>query len=132
MQKLRNEHSLLCFLLMNVVNYVPVLLAFGLFRLGAGVSFLFLLIQPALVFANYFFSQRIWQLGVLSANLLLSTIIANMSVGQLYYKFVSNDPETPLVSEIIVKIGIIYVLALSLIAIIIKSISIVIKHVRKP
>ena len=55
-----------------------------------------------------------------------------MSVGQLYYKFVSNDPETPLVSEIIVKIGIIYVLALSLIAIIIKSISIVIKHVRKP
>ena len=103
---------------MNIINYVLVLLAFVLFRLGAGVSLFFLLIQPALVFANYFFSQKIWQLFILSANLLLSTIIANMSAIQLYYRFVSSDFETLLVGKLAVVIGIVYVLILSFIAVI--------------
>ena len=128
MQKLRNEHPLLFFLLMNAVNYVLVLLAFSLFRFGVGVSCLFLLIQPALVFANYYFSKRIWQLVILSANLLLSTVIANMADVQLYYRFVSSDSETLLVGELEVIIGIIYVAVLSLIAIIIKTISVVRNH----
>ncbi len=113
-----DNHHLLFFILMNIINYVLVLLAFVLFRLGAGVSLFFLLIQPALVFANYFFSQKIWQLFILSANLLLSTIIANMSATQLYYRFVSSDFETLLVGKLEVVIGIVYVLILSFIAVI--------------
>ena len=64
------------FLLMNIGNYVLVLLAFLGFRLGAGISVIFFLFcQPALVFVNYYVSQRILQLAVLSGHLLISTII---------------------------------------------------------
>lgn len=89
------------FLLMNIGNYVLVLLAFLGFRLGAGISVIFFLFcQPALVFVNYYVSQRIWQLAVLSGHLLISTIIANMASVQLYYQFISSDSETLLVGRI--------------------------------
>ena len=101
------------FLLMNIGNYVLVLLAFLGFRLGAGISVIFFLFcQPALVFVNYYVSQRIWQLAVLSGHLLISTIIANMASVQLYYQFISSDSETLLVGRIEAQIGIVYVIIL--------------------
>ena len=106
---------------MNIVNYVLVLLAFLGFRLGAGISIFYLFCQPALVVANYLVSQKIWQLALLSVHLLISTIIANMSSVQLYYQFVSSDSETLLVGKIAVQIGIVYVVIISVIAIIIAS-----------
>ena len=110
------------FLLMNIGNYVLVLLAFLGFRLGAGISVIFFLFcQPALVFVNYYVSQRIWQLAVLSGHLLISTIIANMASVQLYYQFISSDSETLLVGRIEAQIGIVYVIILSVIAIIIAA-----------
>ena len=109
------------FLLMNIGNYVLVLLAFLGFRLGAGISVIFFFCQPALVFVNYYVSQRIWQLAVLSGHLLISTIIANMASVQLYYQFISSDSETLLVGRIEAQIGIVYVIILSVIAIIIAA-----------
>ena len=77
------------FLLMNIGNYVLVLLAFLGFRLGAGISVIFFLFcQPAL---------------------------------QLYYQFISSDSETLLVGRIEAQIGIVYVIILSVIAIIIAA-----------
>ena len=106
---------------MNIGNYILVLLAFLGFRLGAGISIIFLLCQLALVVANYFVSQKIWQLALLSVHLLISTIIANMASVQLYYQFVSSDSETLLVGRIELQIGIIFVIIISVIAIIIAS-----------
>lgn len=108
---------------MNIGNYVLVLLAFLGFRLGAGISVIFFIFcQPALVLTNYFVSQKVWQLAVLSGHLLISTIIANMASIQLYYKFVSSDSETLLVGQVAVQIGIIYVIFISVIAIIVYSV----------
>ena len=109
------------FLLMNIGNYMLVLLAFLGFRLGAGISIIFLLCQLALVVANYFVSQKIWQLALLSVHLLISTIIANLASVQLYFQFVSSDSETLLVGRIELLIGIIFVIIISVIAIIIAS-----------
>ena len=83
---------------MNFVNYSLVLLAFLGFGLGFGISIIFLIFcQPALVSANYYVSQKVWQLGLLSGHLLISTIIANMVSVQMYYQFISSDSETLLV-----------------------------------
>ena len=111
---------------MNFANYSLVLLAFLGFRLGFGISVIFFLFcQPALVFANFYFSQKVWQLSLLSVHLLISTIIANMASTQLFYTFISSDPETLLVGQLEVQVGIVYVAVLSAIAIIVKSVKIV-------
>ena len=73
------------FVLMNIANYVLVLLGVLLYRWGSPLLYpLFLLLQPALVLANYFVSTKIWQLSVLSVHLLISTIIANLLSTHLY------------------------------------------------
>ena len=57
----------------------------------------------------------------MSGHLLISTIIANMASVQLYYQFISSDSETLLVGRIEAQIGIVYVIILSVIAIIIAA-----------
>ena len=114
------------FVLMNIANYVLVLLGVLLYRWGSPLLYpLFLLLQPALVLANYFVSTKILQLSVLSVHLLISTIIANLLSTHLYAINIAAG-ETYTVGKAAAIIGCAYVIGLSIAAIIIKR-----EHIKK-
>ena len=103
-----------------------VLLGVLLYRWGSPLLYpLFLLLQPALVLANYFVSTKIWQLSVLSVHLLISTIIANLLSTHLYAINIAAG-ETYTVGKAAAIIGCAYVIGLSIAAIIIKR-----EHIKK-
>ncbi len=116
-----NKFKFALFIVMNIVNYVLVVLACLLWRGGSPVTApLFLVLQPVLVIANLFVSQKDWQFFVLSVHLLISTIAANAIGGLLYYWNIAPGSETLLVCKYEVAIGEIYVIILSIGAILIK------------
>jgi len=111
------------FILMNIINYVLVVPAVLLYKGGSPVTIpLFLSLQLALIIADFFASENTRQLCILSINLLISTIVANILSTQLYYHNISSDAETLLVGKYEVIIGSIYVIVLSCAAVAIKYI----------
>lgn len=115
------KNRLLLFAIMNLANYVLVLLACTLYGVGFGTALLFLVLQPVLTAVNYIASEKTWQLIVLSVHLLISTLIANYMSVQLYYQNISSDSETLLVGKYAIIIGCVYVIILSAITIGIKA-----------
>ena len=115
------KNRLLLFTIMNLANYVLVLLACTLYGVGFGTALLFLVLQPVLTAVNYIASEKTWQLIVLSVHLLISTLIANYMSVQLYYQNISSDSGTLLVGKYAIIIGCVYVIILSAITIGIKA-----------
>ena len=110
----------MAFVLMNIVNYVLVLLGVLLYRGSGPVVYpLFLAMQPALVIANYFVSEKLWQIVLLSVHLLISTVFSNLLQAHLYAINIAAG-ETYAVGRVAAFIGSIYVIVLSVVAIIIK------------
>lgn len=106
------------FIAMNIANYLLVLFAVLFYRFGGPLHIPFMLIaQPVLTAVNYFVAKKIPHLIILSINLLISTIIANVVSIYLYMQNICGDYETLLVGKYEVVIGSIYVIVLSLIAI---------------
>ncbi len=114
-------NRLLLFALMNLANYVLVLLACALYGIGFGIALLFFVLQPILTAANYTVSKKTWQLIVLSAHQLISTTIANCTSVQLYYQNISSDWGTLFVGKYEILICFVYVIIISVLAIVIKA-----------
>ena len=110
------------YILVTLANYIPVLCAFLLYR-GGGLLFwsVFITMQVLLVCLNYSTAGKKTVLLFFSANLLVSTIIANWLSIYLYYTYISSDAETILVGYAAIKIGVVFVLILSLISLGIKT-----------
>ncbi|MCR5635873.1 MAG: hypothetical protein K6F76_01650 [Clostridiales bacterium] len=116
-----NKFKLALFVVMNIVNYVLVVLACLLWKCGSMViDPIFLVLQPVLVVANLFVSQKNWQFIILSFHLLISTIAANAISGLLYYSNIAPSSETLLVCKYEIVIGGVYVAILSVAAVLIK------------
>lgn len=110
----------LIFIIMNITNYALVLLGVFCYKCGSLILFpLFLIIQTLLVIANFFTSTKIWQLSVLSVNLLISTILCIIFQTHLYAINVAAG-ETYLVGKGMLLVGCAYVIGLSIAAIILK------------
>jgi len=117
---MNKQFRFVLFVLMNIVNYALVLLGVLLYRGGGPVVYpLFLAVQPALVIANYYVSEKLWQIIVLSVHLLVSTIVSNLFQAHLYAIHIAGG-ETYAVGKMAAIIGSIYVITLSVVAIIIK------------
>lgn len=117
---MNKQFRFVLFVLMNIVNYALVLLGVLLYRGGGPVVYpLFLAVQPALVIANYYVSEKLCQIIVLSVHLLVSTIVSNLLQAHLYAIHIAGG-ETYTVGKVAAIIGSIYVITLSVVAIIIK------------
>lgn len=109
------------FIAITLANYVPVLCACLFYKGGAPVEWsLYIMLQIILIVLNYKFSNKRLDLSFFNANLFISTIIANVLGTYLYYCNVSSDPETPIVGELGLIVGAIFVFILSLISILLK------------
>ena len=105
-----------------MANYLLVLFAVLLYRLGGMLYIPVVLIaQSILTVANYSVAKKTSHLIILSVNLLISTIIANVTDIYLYMQNISADSETLLIGKYMVVIGAIFVVVISVIAICVKS-----------
>lgn len=100
-----------------LANFIPVLCGCLLFRGGAPLLWpLFIILQIILTCINYGVSDRKSDVLFLSSQLLISTIIANLLLTHLYYALISSDDETLIVGYAGGRVGVIFVLVLSLIS----------------
>ena len=100
------------------LNYVPLACALLLFRLGAGLWLIFLLLQGAITEMNCHVTTGCKPLLFLSCNQLISTFAAHCLSTLLYYRFVSSDDLTPVVGQHGLYGGLIIVVLLSAAALI--------------
>ena len=111
----------IAFFLMIVVNLSLIYPAATYYVKGAPFLFpVFLIAQVIFTVLNFLVSEKMFQLIILSVELLLSTIIAHIVCTLLYYHNVSSDAETLLVGQYEVLLGSFFVIVISLIAIFIK------------
>ena len=100
-----------------LANFIPVLCGCLLFRGGAPLLWPFFIIsQIILTCINYGVADGKSDVLFLSAQLLISTIIANWLYTHLYYTLISSDDETLIVGYVGGWIGVIFVVVLSLIS----------------
>ena len=111
-----------------ILNYILILFSV-LYRGGSPLIEPVLLIsQGILTIINCIVSRNQIQFAILAANLLASTIVANIVATLLYYHNISADDGTLLVGRWEVIIGCIYVAIISGIALLIKKLILKLIH----
>ena len=106
-----------------ILNYSLILFSALFYRGGALILYpLFLMSQFVFVIINCLISRKIYQFTILSVNLLISTIIANNVFPQLYSKNICGGSEAELLYRYALTFGCIYVVIISVLAILLKKI----------
>lgn len=106
-----------------ILNYSLILFSVLFYRGGVLILYpLFLMSQFVFVIINCLISRKIYQFTILSVNLLISTIIANKVFPQLYSKNICGSSESYLVEHYALIFGCIYVVIISVLAILLKKI----------
>lgn len=112
-----------------ILNYSLILFSVLFYRGGSPLIEPVLLIsQGILTIINCIVSRNQIQFAILAANLLASTIVANIVATLLYYHNISADDGTLLVGRWEVIIGCIYVAIISGIALLIKKLILKLIH----
>ena len=112
-----------------ILNYILILFSVLFYRGGSPLIEPVLLIsQGILTIINCIVSRNLIQFAILSANLLVSTIVANIVATQLYYHNISADDETLIFGWWALIIGCIYVAIISGIALLIKKLILKLIH----
>lgn len=106
-----------------ILNYSLILFSALFYREGSPlIEPVLLMSQCILTVINCIVSRNLIQFAILSANLLVSTIVANIVATQLYYHNISADDETLIFGWWALIIGCIYVVIISVLAILLKKI----------
>lgn len=106
-----------------ILNYSLILFSVLFYRGGALIIYPILLMsQCVFVIINCLISRKVYQFTILSVNLLISTIIANNVFSQLYSKNICGGSEAELVYRYALTFGCIYVVIISVLAILLKKI----------
>lgn len=112
-----------------ILNYILILFSVLFYRGGSPLIEPVLLIsQGILTIINCIVSRNQIQFAILAANLLASTIVADIVATLLYYHNISADDGTLLVGRWEVIIGCIYVAIISGIALLIKKLILKLIH----
>ena len=112
-----------------ILNYILILFSVLFYRGGSPLIEPVLLIsQGILTIINCIVSRNQIQFAILAANLLASTIVANIVATLLYYHNISADDGTLLVGRWEVIIGCIYVVVISGLALLIKKLILKLIH----
>lgn len=106
-----------------ILNYILILFSALFYREGSSlIEPVLLLSQGILTVINCIVSRNQIQFAILSVNLLVSTIVANIVATQFYYHNISADNETLIFGWWALIIGCIYVVVISVLAILLKKI----------
>lgn len=106
-----------------ILNYILILFSALFYREGSSlIEPVLLLSQGILTIINCIVSRNQIQFAILSVNLLVSTIVANIVATQFYYHNISADNETLIFGWWTLIIGCIYVVIISVLAILLKKI----------
>ena len=112
-----------------ILNYSLILFSALFYREGSPlIEPVLLMSQGILTVINCIVSRNLIQFAILSANLLVSTIVANIVATQLYYHNISADDETLIFGWWALIIGCIYVVVISGLALLIKKLILKLIH----
>ena len=112
-----------------ILNYILILFSVLFYRGGSPLIEPVLLIsQGILTIINCIVSRNQIQFAILAANLLASTIVANIVATLLYYHNISADDGTLLVGRFDLIVGCIYVVIISGLALLIKKLILKLIH----
>ena len=112
-----------------ILNYSLILFSVLFYRGGSPlIEPVLLMSQGILTVINCIVSRNLIQFAILSANLLVSTIVANIVATQLYYHNISADDETLIFGWWALIIGCIYVVVISGLALLIKKLILKLIH----
>lgn len=112
-----------------ILNYILILFSVLFYRGGSPlIEPVLLMSQGILTIINCIVSRNQIQFAILAANLLASTIVANIVATLLYYHNISADDGTLLVGRWEVIIGCIYVAIISGLALLIKKLILKLIH----
>jgi len=104
-----------------ILNYSLILFSALFYRGGSPlIEPVLLMSQGILTVINCIVSRNQIQFAILSGNLLVSTIVANIVATQLYFHNISADDGTLLVGRLDLIIGCIYVVIISGLALLLK------------
>ncbi|MBQ8795757.1 MAG: hypothetical protein IJZ54_04980 [Clostridia bacterium] len=107
-------------ILTAAANYLPIIFGLIFYFLGFEVFVALFCFQKILTILNFFVSNNIRQLLILSANLMISTIATTLLTTYLYMAKISPDSGTLLVGQIALVAGCIVVAVFAAIACLIK------------
>ncbi len=106
-----------------LLNYLILLICVVGFSGGAITDLTLPVFQLGLSCFNYQHSQKWQTVLMLQVHLLISTVLGLYFDGYLYYRYISDDAETILVSREILKIGFFLVCGLGIITTLLKYFS---------
>lgn len=106
-----------------LLNYLILLICVVGFSSGAITDLTLPVFQLGLSCFNYQHSQKWQTVLMLQVHLLISTVLGLYFDGYLYYRYISDDAETILVSREILKIGFFLVCGLGIITTLLKYFS---------
>lgn len=98
-----------------LLNYFILFFCVGGFRGGASLDLILPVLQVYLSCVNYCNSKKWQTVLMLEVHLLISTVLGLYLEGYLYLEYVSNDAESVLVFQTILKIGAVFVFGLGVI-----------------
>lgn len=107
-----------------LLNYLILLICVVGFAGGAVMNLTLPVFQIGLSFLNYHYSQKWQTVLMLQVHLLISTVLGLFCDGYLYFRYISNDAETILVSREMLKIGFVLVCGLGILTTLLKYLSI--------
>lgn len=112
-----------------ILNYSLILFSALFYRGGSSlIEPVLLMSQGILTVINCIVSRNQIQFAILSGNLLVSTIVANIVATQLYFHNISADDGTLLVGRLDLIIGCIYVVIISGLALLLKRLILKLIH----
>lgn len=106
-----------------LMNYIILVICVAGFSGGIGLVLLLPVLQMLLSWYNYGNSKKWQTVLILEFHLLISTVLGLYFEGYLYLRYISNDAESVLVFQEILKIGVVLVFGFGVITTLLKYLS---------
>ena len=106
-----------------LLNYIILVICVAGFRGGGVLALILPVLQLFLSWFNYSESKRWQTVFMLEFHLLISTVLGLYFEGYLYLRYISDDAESVLVFQEILKIGVVLVFGLGVITTLFKYLS---------
>ena len=111
------------YMLALILNITPFFLSCFLYEGGIAILLMLPALQFLLNILNYKWTKRILSFVILNSAMLISSVANIEIITKLYYNNISSDTETLAVGNFTVLVGIVFIIAMTLISIVCRIVS---------
>ena len=111
------------YMLALMLNIIPFFLTCFLYEGGIVILLMFPVLQFLINIVNYKWTKKILPFVILNSAMFISTINSIEIITKLYYSKISSDTETLAVGNFAVWLGIVFIIAMTLITVVCRIVS---------